>query len=236
MASNLEKYKNDLDKLIEEGELLKKSLIIEEKTKNKDNIEINYSFKENYQTWYSESLNLVKIILPDRFNDFKKLYEKKNGIEQYLLENDNFILYSIEPSFNQQLNILKSAQKIFESSLFDIKQLLQADLFNSELDAAKELNNSGFVRCGGAIAGVVLEKHLAQVCEDHNIKINKKKPTLSDYYENLKNNKVIDLASYRQIQYLTDIRNKCAHNDKEPTQEEVNDMIEKVEKIIKYVN
>lgn len=181
-------------------------------------------------------MNLIKIILPDRFNDFIKLY-KKDGVEKYLLSSGSlFSNKYIIPSFNQQFNILISAKRRFESSLFDIKQLLQADLFNSELDAAKELNNSGFVRCGGAIAGVVLEKHLAQVCEDHNIKINKKKPTLSDYYENLKNNEVIDLASYRQIQYLTDIRNKCAHNDKEPTQEEVNDMIEKVEKIIKDVN
>jgi len=113
---------------------------------------------------------------------------------------------------------------------------LQADLFDSELDAAKELNNSGFVRCGGAIAGVVLEKHLAQVCEKHNIKINKKKPTLSDYYENLKNNDVIDSSTFLKIKYLTDIRNKCAHNDKEPKYEEVEDMIEEVEKIIKKVN
>ncbi|HPZ61793.1 MAG TPA: nucleotide-binding protein [Bacteroidales bacterium] len=128
MASNLEKYKNDLDKLIEEGELLKNALIIEEKTKNKDNIEINYSFKENYQTWYSESLNLIKIILPDRLNDFKKLYEK-NGIEQYLLAHEHLILFSIEPSFNQQLSILKSAQ----SSLIDINsKSLNNHIFNGK--------------------------------------------------------------------------------------------------------
>ncbi|HQD34288.1 MAG TPA: nucleotide-binding protein, partial [Bacteroidales bacterium] len=126
--SNLEKYKNDLDKLIEEGELLKNALIIEEKTKNKDNIEINYSFKENYQTWYSESLNLIKIILPDRLNDFKKLYEK-NGIEQYLLAHEHLILFSIEPSFNQQLSILKSAQ----SSLIDINsKSLNNHIFNGK--------------------------------------------------------------------------------------------------------
>lgn len=133
MASNLEKYKDDLDKLIEEGELLKKALIREQEsinnTKNKDNIEINYYFTENYQTWYSESLNLIKIILPDRINDFKKLYEK-NGIEKYLLDsihllwNDNTINL-----FNQQLNILKSAQ----SSLIDINsKSLNNNIFNGK--------------------------------------------------------------------------------------------------------
>ncbi len=133
MESNLEKYKDDLNKLIEEGELLKKALIREQEstnnTKNKDNIEINYSFKENYQTWYSESLNLIKIILPDRINDFKKLYEK-NGIEKYLLDsihllwNDNTINL-----FNQQLSILKSAQ----SSLDDINsKSLNNRIFNGK--------------------------------------------------------------------------------------------------------
>ena len=133
MESNLEKYKNDLNKLIEEGELLKKALIKEQEsknnTKNKDNIEINYSFADNYQTWYSESLNLIKIILPDRFNDFKKLYEK-NGIEKYLLDsnhlfwNDNTINL-----FNQQLSILKSAQ----SSLDDINsKSLNNRIFNGK--------------------------------------------------------------------------------------------------------
>ena len=44
------------------------------------------------------------------------------------------------PRFRQQLNIVSSVKKRFESSLFDIRQLVQADLFDSELDAAKELN------------------------------------------------------------------------------------------------
>ena len=56
------------------------------------------------------------------------------------------------PRFHQQLIILKSAKGRFESSLFDIKQLLQSDLFDSELEAAKELNNKGFTRGAGAVA------------------------------------------------------------------------------------
>ena len=62
--------------------------------------------------------------------------------------------------FHDQFTILKSAQRRFESSLFDIRELLQADLFDSELSAAEELSKKGFVRGAGAIAGVVLEGHL----------------------------------------------------------------------------
>lgn len=73
-------------------------------------------------------MNLIKIILPDRLNDFKKLYEK-NGIEQYLLAHEHLILHSIEPSFNQQLSILKSAQ----SSLIDINsKSLNNHIFNGK--------------------------------------------------------------------------------------------------------
>jgi hypothetical protein len=38
-----------------------------------------------------------------------------------------------------------------------------ASLFDSELDAALELGHKGFSPAAGAMAGVVLEKHLAEV-------------------------------------------------------------------------
>lgn len=41
--------------------------------------------------------------------------------------------------FDVQFEILKSAESRLESSLFDIRQLVQADLLDSELDSAKEL-------------------------------------------------------------------------------------------------
>ena len=40
------------------------------------------------------------------------------------------------PHLRQQLSILKSVKARFESSLFDIRQLVQADLFDSEIDTA----------------------------------------------------------------------------------------------------
>lgn len=43
------------------------------------------------------------------------------------------------PQFEQQLNILRSIEKRFESTLFDIAQLVQADLFDSELESSKRV-------------------------------------------------------------------------------------------------
>ena len=135
----------------------------------------------------------------------------------------------------QQVEIVSAAAARFESSLFDIRGMAQADLFDNELDAAAELNKSGFARGAGAVAGVVLEGHLATVCANHSVVITKKKPTLFDFYEALKAANVIDQQTWRFIQHLADIRNTCDHKGKDPTKESVNDLIEGVRKISKTV-
>jgi aryl carrier-like protein len=140
------------------------------------------------------------------------------------------------PQFEQQLAILKSANQRFESSIFDIIQLVQADLLDSELDAARVLHKSKFWRAAGAIVGVVIEKHLAQVCVNHNILISKKHPTISDFNDLLKNAGVIDIPQWRFIQHLGDLRNLCDHNkDKEPSNDEIEDLISGTEKITKTI-
>ena len=139
-------------------------------------------FATTYQRWYSEAKALIRQLLPDRLADFVRYYEKPKTrkaitFESYRIE-DFLQGLSVTrgwkkkkvvgpeaaiPHFRQQLAILDSVQARFESSLFDIKQLVMADLFDSELDAAKELAKKKFHRAAGAVAGVVLEKHLAQV-------------------------------------------------------------------------
>jgi hypothetical protein len=136
--------------------------------------------------------------------------------------------------FRTQLSILKAVGSRFDSSLFDIRQLVQADLFDSELEAATELVRHGFVRPAGALAGVVLEKHLAQVLVNHKLATQKKNPTISDFNDKLKSGGVIDVPTWRGIQRLGDLRNLCDHNkDREPTKEEVTELIDGIDKITK---
>jgi len=140
------------------------------------------------------------------------------------------------PQFRQQLSILKSVKHRFESSLFDIRQLVQADLFDSELDAAAELARTKFTRAAGALAGVVLEKHLGQVCQNHAIKVSKKNPSIGDLNEVLKKEDLIDTPQWRFIQHLADIRNLCDHNKKaDPTASQVNDLVQGVQKVVKTI-
>jgi hypothetical protein len=138
------------------------------------------------------------------------------------------------PHFRQQLAIVRSVEKRFESSLFDIRQLVQADLLDSELDSARELVKNGYARAAGAVAGVVLEHHLAQVCDNHGVAPKKKNPTISDFNDNLKTAAVIDTPDWRFIQHLADLRNLCDHKKKaDPTAQQVDDLIAGVAKITK---
>lgn len=263
MLSNLERYKKDLDTLSRKGDQLHLALIRECRPeefnriakkqlgdKLKDVMKSLPSFAEEYQSWYSEAKMLIKQLLPDRLSDFVRHYEKPRSRKHITSEN-----YSIEdnlqgitvtrgiyvvgpdaalPLFRQQLAILNSVKTRFESSLFDIRQLVQADLFDSELDAARELNKHKFARAAGALAGVVLERHLGQVCGNHTIKITKKTHGISDLNDALKNENVIDVPQWRFIQHLADIRNLCDHDTKsEPTVEQVDDLIDGVMKVTK---
>jgi hypothetical protein len=272
MISNLGRYKKDLDALIERGELLgyamqaafngkqfEAQLRTQVGEKTNEFLKKLPHFKSEYQSWYTEPLVLIKQLLPDRYADFVRHYEKPKSRKNIDYEN-----YSIEdalhgltvtrplptwegggektivaphaaiPHFDQQKAILKSVKARFESSLFDIQQLLQADLFDSELDAARELAKHKFLRAAGAVAGVVLEKHLGQVCSNHNIKVTKKDPTISDLNDLLKGAGVIQLPEWRSIQHLADIRNLCDHDKKvEPTPEQVKDLLEGTAKVTK---
>lgn len=262
MQANLERYKKDLETLITKGEALFLAMQYEcypdavKKALGKKADEVTKglpTFNEEYQTWYSESKVLVKQLLPDRLADFIRHYEKPKPRKDITFENYRIEDYlqglrvtrgweketvvgpeAAVPHFRQQLAILKAVSARFESSLFDIRQLVQADLFDSELAVAQELLKNGFIRASGAVAGVVLEKHLSQVAENHNITTRKKTPTISDFNDLLKQSDVLDTPSWRQIQRLGDIRNLCDHSkDREPTREEVQELISGVEKLTK---
>jgi hypothetical protein len=136
----------------------------------------------------------------------------------------------------QQYLMVDGLKKRFESTLFDIRTLVQADLFDDELAAAEELNKKGFRRGGGAVAGVVLERHLLGVCHRHKLPIRKKDPAISDLNDALKSSNIVDIPTWRFIQHLADLRNKCDHSRKaEPTEDEVKQLIEGVRRITKTV-
>lgn len=253
--TNLQKYKDDLKKLISEAAFLQCSLandlgLLDQEAKKQiktEQIKLP-AFKDEYEEWYSEALEVIKQVLPSRYDDFERLYkdEKRKNIDYLTYTMSDYMIglqrasvvdtKAAFPKFEQQMKILKAAERRFESSLFEIKQLLQADIFDSELDTARELLKNGYIRAAGAVAGVVLEKHLQQVSASHNVTVKAKNPGIFDYNEALKEAQVVDVPTWRFIQHLADLRNLCDHKkQREPKPEEIEDLINGVDKVSKTV-
>lgn len=115
--------------------------------------------------------------------------------------------------------------------------MLEFDIFEKELDAARHLLKNKYYRSAGAICGVIIEKHLTNILNNNNILITKKNPGINDLNSLLYENQLIDSTKFKFITFLADIRNKCDHNkDVEPTKEEIHDLIEGTQKIIKTYN
>ena len=260
MGSNYEKLKEEVKELAKEGECLYFSMLYEckqiddiAKKKFEDDGIVFVSTNAKYQSWFTKASRVIEQIIPERHDEFINLY--KGDPRRKEISPVNYSIYdyltgvqaSLRSSIiasrkdalprmqTQWLLIAASAEK-FDKAIFDIKEVLQADLFDSELDTAKELNKKGFIRAAGAVTGVVLEKHLAYVCKQHKFTIKKSHPTISDYYQLLKDNDIIDTPTWRFIQHLGDIRNVCDHGkEREPTKDDVIEFIAGVEKISKTV-
>lgn len=211
------------------------------------------SFLSSYQSWYSKAQAVIKQVLPDRLADFNSYFEyprarKTISYENYMIKDclqDLRVTKSTGaivngaaaiPEIRQQLFIVKAAKDALTSKLMDLTAVLQADLFDTEVEAAASLGKAGHVRAAGAICGVVIEKHLHHVCDMHSITIRKKNPGISDINELLKGAGIVTVPQWRFIQHLGDIRNICDHaKGREPSKEEIEDLVAGTAKVLKTI-
>ena len=211
------------------------------------------SFGSSYQAWYSKAHALIKQVMPDRLADFISYFEIPKGRKSIDFQNYMIRDYlqglrttrgsdvvadgsAAIPEFRQQLNMVKAAKANLDSTLMDLKGVLQADLFDSEVETAGALAKAGYLRAAGAICGVVIEKHLHHICDTHNISGRKKNPGISDLSQLLKDSNITTVPQWRFIQHLADIRNICDHaKGREPTKEEIQDLVAGTEKMLKTI-
>lgn len=241
---NQDEIKKELNILIKEGDnILMVAVNKMEYSKNYRNPPIF-----TYNSWYSKALPLVRQLIPERYTEFQELYrlEKRDQnnidtltytISDYLLRPTTDAFFSFISKFKLQSSIIASANIRIDSIINDVKGVLQAELFVDELDAADNLFENGHFRASGALAGVTIERHLGQVVENHQIKIIKKNPTIADFIQILKDESILDTPNWRLLQRLSDIRNLCVHKKKrDPTKDEVKELIEVTRKIVKTLS
>lgn len=220
---------------------------IERKKKLEEGSKGTKSFNLEYEKFYTLALKFVKSIEPGRLDDFVKQYKdekrKEVSVATYLISDaivgyehsyGNYSRISAAPRMATQVGILLAIQENLSKSLNDIDTLIRADLFDDELESASHLLARGHIRAAGAVAGVVLESHLAVVSDRHGFKSRKKNLNIADYNEFLKSEGHFEIAEWRRVQSLADIRNLCDHQKgREPSTDDVSDMIKGVARVIK---
>jgi len=206
-----------------------------------------------YESWYTPATAAIKAIAPDRLADFRSGYklEKRKTVEADTYTIDDYLhglvvkrggqeVFSGQTVFFtrliRQVAILRSVADSAESILRDIRAVLQAELLDSDLAAARALVRAGHLRSAGVVCGVALEAHLGAITDRRQIRLKKKAPTISDYNDALRENSVIDIPMWRLIQRLADIRNLCCHRkERDPRRDEVDDLITGCAKVVREV-
>lgn len=242
---NLRQIEADANRLVEHGRDLLRDLV------DKDKSDRSPRARSEYQDWYSNSLAVMRAIAPDRIDEFTDLYRpnRRSGVELTIVnygisdwlqgiglrrENSGSVVYG---KFITQWRILTSVVRRLDSAIADIEGTLRASMFDNEIDQAQELLDKDHVRAAGALAGVVLESHLAAVCSSHQVSLGRKKKTIGNLKDALKSSGTIDLPVARQIEALADVRNLCGHKrGREPTSEEVQRLIDHTRRYTKELS
>lgn len=124
--------------------------------------------------------------------------------------------------------VFRAAREDFEGGyLIPLRNLVQAEIADSELDQARELHRSGYVSAAAVVAGVVLETTLRTLCDSHGIQHGK----LDKMNADLTKAGQYNVLMQKRITALAAIRNSAAHGKPEEfSAADVAVMIEDVER------
>jgi hypothetical protein len=133
-------------------------------------------------------------------------------------------------SFKNLKAIFLAAREDFEGGyLRSIRSLVQAEVFSTELDQARELLAAGYKTPAAVVAGVVLETGLRRMCQDRSLELGK----LDRMNAALSKDGAYNLLVQKRITALADIRNNAAHGHPDQFNEkDVGDMISYVENFL----
>ncbi len=169
--------------------------------------------------WKVKAKNLLQAACGVESQHFKHFEENESG--SYLTSYD--ILLRLRAVF-------LAAKEDFEGGyLSSVKSLVQAEVFDSELEQARELLKSRYRGAAAVIAGVVLETALRDLCSQKAMNTGK----LDKMNADLAKAGVYSVLTQKRITALADIRNNAAHGHHNNfNDEDVASMISDVERIL----
>lgn len=145
----------------------------------------------------------------------------------------SFIAAEKSPGLSTNYDILKQLTAVFLAvkedfeggHLNSLRNLVQAEVFTSELEQAEELLKSGYATAAAVIAGVVLETTLRDLCSTHKLEHG----SLNKMNDELAKAGAYNASQKKRITALAAIRNSAAHGKPEEfTVADVRGMIDDV--------
>jgi len=138
--------------------------------------------------------------------------------------------YTNHDILTRQRAIFLAAKDDFEGGYLNtVRNLVQAELFTSELEQAEELLKSGYATAAAVIAGVVLETTLRDLCSTHELEHS----SLNKMNDDLAKAGAYNASQKKRITALAAIRNSAAHGKPEEfTAADVRGMIDDVERFL----
>lgn len=156
--------------------------------------------------------------------------EQSSHLKMYL-EAEKLVSYD---SYMNQLKRMKAvflgAKEDFEGGyLNSLRNLVQAEVFNNELEQAEELFDRGYATAAAVIAGVVLETALRDLCSINGIEHG----SINKMNDDLAKTGAYNANQKKQITSLSAIRNSAAHGKPEEfTKDQVKGMIDDVQRFL----
>jgi hypothetical protein len=139
--------------------------------------------------------------------------------------------YEENPSLFSRLRaVFLAAKEDFEGGyLCSVQNLVQAEVFSTELEQARELLSAGYHVAAAVICGTVLETNLRTLCDAQSLSPGKLDKMNSDLAKAGQYNSLVQ----KRITALAGIRNSAAHGKiAEFSAQDVHSMIEDVERLV----
>lgn len=191
-------------------------------------------FFSEYRKWYSLSKGILEVNHDNEsVREFVNIYNSilKECEGNYISEGEQVRLMDI---INHQLAIIESIPAYLEGRAYNLKLTIASTLMGDELKEARLLFEKGFTRAAGALAGVILERHLKLRFDDDNPRIKYgEKATLGTLIHKAEEANLYETSTIQKLQYLNTVRISCDHDKKnEPKENEVKDLIDQTDRFI----
>jgi hypothetical protein len=170
--------------------------------------------------WCVKTKNLLSIACGQESEHFKAFIEAEEPQS-----------YESNPAqFNRARAVFLAAKEDFEGGyLNSLRNLVEAEVFSTELEQARELLDAGYRAPAAVICGVVLETNIRRLCSARSVPIGKLDKMNADLAKAGQYNALVQ----KRITALAAIRNSAAHgNETEFGKADVKAMIEEVERLV----